>query len=112
MAFNIFINPVSVLLKILITDFQNIFTTDYRHGFNGKKNDNELKGNGNQQDYRMRISDSRLGRFLFIDPLSKSYPWYTPYQFAGNTPIQAKDLESAEPDFVIKKMETQGMRKT
>jgi hypothetical protein len=32
----------------------------YRYGFNGKENDNEVKGEGNQQDYGMRIYDPRL----------------------------------------------------
>uniref|UniRef100_UPI0018F4309D RHS repeat-associated core domain-containing protein n=1 Tax=Gynurincola endophyticus TaxID=2479004 RepID=UPI0018F4309D len=68
----------------------------YRYGFNGKENDNEVKGEGNQQDYGMRIYDPRLGKFLSVDPLSVEYPWYTPYQFAGNTPIQAVDLDGAE----------------
>jgi hypothetical protein len=31
-----------------------------------------------------------------VDPLTKDYPWYTPYQFAGNTPIAAVDLDGAE----------------
>jgi len=69
----------------------------YRYGFNGKENDNEVKGSGNQQDYGMRIYDPRLGRFLSVDPLEDEYPWYTPYQFAGNTPIQALDLDGLEP---------------
>ncbi|MBS1735236.1 MAG: hypothetical protein JSS98_01355, partial [Bacteroidetes bacterium] len=34
----------------------------YRYGFNGKENDNEVKGEGNQQDYGMRFYDPRLGR--------------------------------------------------
>jgi RHS repeat-associated protein len=69
----------------------------YRYGFNGKENDNEVKGEGNQQDYGLRIYDPRLGKFLSVDPLAKEYPWYTPYQFAGNTPIQAIDLDGGEP---------------
>ena len=68
----------------------------YRYGFNGKENDNEVKGQGNQQDYGMRIYDTRLGRFLSVDPITKDFPWYTPYQFAGNTPIQAIDLDGEE----------------
>ncbi len=68
----------------------------YRYGFNGKEMDNEVKGIGNQQDYGMRISDPRLGRFLSVDPISKDYPWYTPYQFAGNMPIWAIDLDGLE----------------
>jgi RHS repeat-associated protein len=76
-------------------------TIKYRYGFNGKENDNEVKGEGNQQDYGMRIYDPRLGRFLSVDPLYKSYPELTSYQFAGNTPIQAKDLDGGEPQFII-----------
>lgn len=34
---------------------------------------------------------------LSVDPLTKSYPWYTPYQFAGNMPIVAIDLDGLEP---------------
>jgi len=60
----------------------------YRYGFNGKENDNEVKGEGNQQDYGMRIYDNRLGRFLSVDPITKEYPELTPYQFASNTPIE------------------------
>ncbi len=68
----------------------------YRYGFNGKENDDEVQGVANQQDYGMRIYDPRLGKFLSVDPLIRSYPWYTPYQFAGNTPIQAIDLDGLE----------------
>ncbi|WP_276480271.1 LamG-like jellyroll fold domain-containing protein [Paraflavitalea pollutisoli] len=68
----------------------------YRYGFNGKENDNDVKGSGNQMDYGLRIYDPRLGRFLSVDPLTRNYPWYTPYQFAGNTPIQAIDLDGGE----------------
>jgi RHS repeat-associated protein len=58
--------------------------------------DNEVKGDGNQQDYGMRIYDPRLGRFLSVDPLMKKFPWYTPYQFAGNSPIGNIDLDGLE----------------
>ena len=68
----------------------------YRYGFNGKENDNDVKGEGNQQDYGFRIYDPRLGRFLSQDPLFKSYPWYTPYQFAGNKPIAFIDRDGLE----------------
>ncbi|MBA2746028.1 MAG: hypothetical protein H0U44_07385, partial [Flavisolibacter sp.] len=68
----------------------------YRYGFNGKENDNEVKGEGNQQDYGMRIYDPRLGRFLSVDPISKDYPELTPYQFASNRPIDGIDLDGLE----------------
>ena len=58
-----------------------------RYGFNGKENDNEVKGEGNQQDYGMRIYDPRVGKFLTVDPLNKSYPNIGPYPYAMNRPI-------------------------
>jgi len=39
---------------------------------------------------------ARVGKFLSVDPLTASYPWYTPYQFAGNKPIEAIDLDGLE----------------
>jgi RHS repeat-associated protein len=68
----------------------------YRFGFNGKENDNDVKGYGNQQDYGMRIYDPRVGRFLSVDPLTKQYPHYTPYSFAGNKPISYIDRDGEE----------------
>ncbi len=68
----------------------------YRYGFNGKENDNEVEGVGNQIDYGMRVYDPRIGRFMSVDPLIRQYPWYTPYQFAGNKPIFAVDLDGLE----------------
>ena len=69
---------------------------NYRYGFNGKENDNEVKGVGDQIDYGMRVYDPRIGKFLSVDPLTKNYPWYTPYQFAGNKPIWAIDMDGLE----------------
>ncbi|QEC44784.1 hypothetical protein FSB84_25025 [Pseudobacter ginsenosidimutans] len=75
---------------------------NYRFGFNGKENDNEVKeGDGLQQDYGMRVYDARLGKFLSVDPLIKDFPWYTPYQFAGNKPIIAVDLDGEEEKIVV-----------
>ncbi|MBK9327723.1 MAG: hypothetical protein IPM95_00120 [Sphingobacteriales bacterium] len=73
----------------------------YRFGFNGKEKDDEVKGQGNSYDYGFRIYDSRIGRFLSVDPLINDYPWYAPYQFAGNKPIIAIDLEGLEEKIVI-----------
>jgi RHS repeat-associated protein len=68
-----------------------------RYGFNGKEHDSEAKGWQNQVDYGNRIYDPRVGRFLSVDPLQKRYPYFTPYQFAGNQPIWAIDLDGLEP---------------
>ena len=66
----------------------------YRYGFNGKEKDQNITSE--DYDYGMRIYDARTARFLSVDPLQKKYPWYTPYQFAGNSPIQAVDLDGLE----------------
>jgi RHS repeat-associated protein len=68
----------------------------YRYGFNGKENDNDVKGDGNQQDYGMRVYDPRLGKFLSVDPLTGSYPWNSPYAYAENEPISNIDLDGLE----------------
>ena len=70
--------------------------SSYRYGFNGKENDNEVKGEGNQLDYKMRIYDPRLGRFLSVDPIADEYPQLTPYQFASNQPIESVDMDGLE----------------
>lgn len=64
---------------------------DYRYGFNGKENDNEVKGDGNSVDFGARMYDSRLGRWFAIDPLASKYPSMSPYNFVGNSPLIAID---------------------
>ena len=75
---------------------RNFDSQEYRYGFNGKEKDDELKGQGLQYNYGFRIYDARLGKFLSEDPLFASFPWYTPYQFAGNSPINSIDLDGLE----------------
>jgi RHS repeat-associated protein len=62
-------------------------STPYKYGFNGKENDNEVKGTGNSLDFDARILDSRLGRWLAIDKRTNETPSKTPYGFATNCPI-------------------------
>ena len=38
-----------------------------------------------------------MGRFLSVDPITREYPELTPFQFAGNRPIRAVDLDGLEP---------------
>lgn len=66
----------------------------YRYGFNGQEKDSSF-GLTNY-DYGFRIYNPAIGKFLSVDPLTKSYPWYTPYQFAGNKPIKYIDIDGAE----------------
>lgn len=75
-------------------------SSDYRYGFNGKEKDDEIEGNGNVQNYGMRMYDTRLGRFFSVDPLTKDYPWNSTYAFAENDVIRATDLDGAEKNIV------------
>jgi RHS repeat-associated protein len=69
----------------------------YRYGFNGKEEDSEW-GSQMIQDYGFRIYNPTIGKFLSVDPLMRSYPMLTPYQFASNMPIRAIDLDGLEAD--------------
>ncbi len=72
----------------------------YRFGFNGQHKDNEIKGVGNSLEFEYRFYDSRLGKFLSVDPLFASYPWNATYAFAENDVIRCIDLEGGEKLFV------------
>ncbi len=75
--------------------------SDYRYGFNGKEKDDEVFGVGNCLNYGKRVQDTRLGRFFSVDPLTKQYPQYSSYQFAGNDVIRNDDLDGLEPNAKI-----------
>ena len=86
--------------------------SDYRYGFGGQEMDNEIKGiTGSSYSYTFRMYDPRLGRWLSTDPLANKFPFYSPYQFAGNSPIRNVDLEGAEdlPNEIYNKAKTLGI---
>ncbi len=68
----------------------------YRFGFNGKENDNELLGLGNEFNYGNRIYNPRIAKFMSVDPVANLFAWWSPYHFAGNSPIENLDLDGAE----------------
>jgi RHS repeat-associated protein len=63
----------------------------YTYGFNGKRKDNEIYGEGNAYDFGSRVYDPRIGRWLSTDPLWQKYTSLSPYNFVANSPIQAFD---------------------
>jgi RHS repeat-associated protein len=67
--------------------------TVIKYGFNSKLNDEDI----GYQDYGLRVYSTKAKHFPTIDPLTTVYPFYSPYQFAGNTPIQFIDLDGGEP---------------
>ncbi len=66
---------------------------------NNLYNDKELidEADLNWYDYGFRNYDAQVGRFTQLDPLTDEYPYYTPYQFAGNEPIANVDVDGLEP---------------
>jgi RHS repeat-associated protein len=68
----------------------------YRYSFNGMEKDNELKGEVNSLDFGARIYDSRLGRWLSVDPLAHKYVQFSSYNFCFNNPNYFIDLDGQE----------------
>lgn len=87
-------------------------SSGYRYGFNGKENDNDIKGDGNQYDYGFRIYDPRVGRFLSTDPLFKGYPWNSPYSYAEGDVIRSVDLDGLEKLIVTNTKDKYGRPKS
>ena len=53
--------------------------------------DDEMKGAGNHYTSHFRQYDSRLGRWLSIDPLAGQFEWQSPYSGINNNPILLMD---------------------
>ncbi|PGH37587.1 MAG: hypothetical protein CRN43_20305 [Candidatus Nephrothrix sp. EaCA] len=81
-----------------------------RYGFNGKRKDNRY-GRIAKYNYGFRIYSPEDGVFLSVDPLTKEYPFYSPYQFASNSPILAIDLDGLESSNIKNKTETKASEK-
>jgi RHS repeat-associated protein len=71
-------------------------SSSYRYGFQGQERDDEIKGSGNSVNYKYRMHDPRLGRFLSLDPLAPDYPHNSPYAFSENRVIDGVELEGLE----------------
>ncbi len=68
----------------------------YRFAFNGKERDTRAFGTTTNYDYGMRIYSPAIAKFLSTDPLANRYPYFTPYQFASNMPINSIDMDGLE----------------
>ena len=77
------------------------FNSGYRYGFNGKEEDDEVKGDGNQIAYENRIYDPRIGRWLSLDPLQKKYPSESHYAFVSNNPIIFSDVDGRDKIYTL-----------
>jgi RHS repeat-associated protein len=69
----------------------------YRFHFNGMERDDEVVGGGNSYTTEFRQYDSRIGRWLSIDPQFRNYPWQSPYAALDNNPIVKIDPRGDAP---------------
>jgi RHS repeat-associated protein len=65
-----------------------------RYRFCGKERDEE----SGLYYYGARYFAAWSCRFVSIDPLAGEYPFYTPFQYAGNQPINSIDLDGLEKE--------------
>jgi RHS repeat-associated protein len=71
-------------------------TITYLFSFNGKEKIDEINGVGNDLDFGARVYDSRLGRWLSLDPLQAKYPNMSPYNYCANSPISLVDPDGKQ----------------
>lgn len=64
---------------------------DYKFGFNGKWNDNSIKGIGNTLNFEARIYDSRIGRWFTVDPDFRNFASNSVYLSFSDNPINRID---------------------
>jgi len=76
---------------------------NYRFGFNGMEKDDQVKGRGNSYDFGARMYDSRIGRWLALDPLAQAYPDLSAYAFVAGNPILAIDPDGRKIKVVERK---------
>ncbi len=70
-----------------------------KYQFGGKELNSDFGLDWN--DFGVRFYDPAIGRFPMVDKLASNYPYYTPYQYAGNEVVSSIDLDGLEPKRVI-----------
>jgi RHS repeat-associated protein len=89
--------PSSTTYNPLGMESRSVSSEAYRFGFQGQEKDPEWTGQqGSHLAFKYRIHDARIGRFLSIDPLTKDYPWNSPYAFSENRVIDKIEFEGLE----------------
>src|SRR5690606_24039859 len=63
-----------------------------RYRYNGKEKDAE----SGLYEYGQRYYAPWLCRFVSVDPVAESFPYYTSYNYAGNKPISKVDMEGLQ----------------
>jgi RHS repeat-associated protein len=83
-----------------ISDQALAFGKYNNYRYNGKEQQHKEFSDGSGlelYDYTYRYYDNQIGRFVGVDHLASKFPYYSPYQFAGNQVPNAIDLDGLEP---------------
>ena len=72
-------------------------SNQYRYGYNGKEHEDDINGTGGDYDFGARIYDSRIARFLSVDPMTNKLPGWSPYVFCYNNSIMVLDPTGQVP---------------
>ncbi|MDB5258508.1 MAG: large protein [Chitinophagaceae bacterium] len=82
---------------MIVPNTNNLNTSSgYRYGFNGMEKDDEVKGAGNSYTTEFRQYDSRLGRWLSLDPKMMEFLSFSPYNAFNNNPVVYTDPDGSE----------------
>jgi len=68
---------------------RSVSSDSYRYGFNGMEKEDDISEG--DYDFGARIYNSKLCRWLSVDPKVALYPETSPYAYALNSPMQAID---------------------
>ena len=77
------------------------YAEKYRFGFNGMEKYDHWQGEGHAYDFGARVYDSRLGRWMSVDPLAGKYEDVSPYIFSINSPLAYKDIDGRDIIFTV-----------
>ena len=68
---------------------ERTYSPDYRYGYTGHEKENDLAEGVYTTEYR--LLDTRLGRWMSVDPLFAKYQGMSSYNYCGGNPIMFWD---------------------
>ena len=68
---------------------ERTYSPDYRYGYTGHEKENDLTEGVYTTEYR--LLDTRLGRWMSVDPLFTEYPDMSSYNYCGGNPMVSVD---------------------
>ena len=66
---------------------------EYRFGFNGMENEEEISSG--HKNTKFRKLDTRIGRWLSVDPAAEMYYSWSPYSLSMDNPLANSDPSGA-----------------